>query len=376
MKIEVREVNTKRAFHRFITYPFKLYADNAYWVPPLIRMEKQFLSPRNPVFKQIEFRSILAFYKGRLVGRAAVFINQRENDSAGVAHARFGWLDFENNIAITKALFRYMEDWALSRGMTALKGPMGFTNFDKAGMLYEGFDKPGTMATLYNHPYYPKHLDSLGYQKLADWHEFVAPVPEKTPEKVSRLAKLLYERYGLQDIPVRGRKDVNRLMDQFFPLVEAAYADIEGFVPFSDAQKLFYKKRFAPFLHPQLTKFIADQEGRLIAFGISMPSFTKALQKARGRLFPFGWYYIRQALKHNDLADLYLIGVHPKWQRKGIPAIIINDILDGMRRKGIRHVESNPELETNKKLHLLFGKYETHVIKKRRVFIKELIDIR
>ncbi|HHB78948.1 MAG TPA: N-acetyltransferase [Saprospiraceae bacterium] len=375
MKIQIKEVSSSADLNAFVRFPFKHYAGNQYWVPPLIRDEKRYLSKNNPVLKHAELQLILALYNGKIVGRAAAIINHKENEASGVKHARFGWIEFINKIDVSKALFKYLEDWSKARGMTALKGPFGFTNFDKAGMLYEGFDQLSTMATIYNHSYYPKHLESLGYKKLADWFEFIAPVPQETPEKIIRLSKTIYERYGLQDINVKKKKDIQKLLDQFFPLVEASYADIEGFVPFTTEQIEFYKKRFYPFINPDLTKFVADKDGRLIAFGITMPSFSKALQKANGRLLPFGIFYIKKALKKNDLADLYLIGVHPEWQNKGVPAIIMNAIIEGFRKNNIKFSESNPELETNNKLHQLMANYDTKIHKKRRVFIKELYEL-
>ncbi len=375
MKIQIKEVHSSADLNAFIKFQFKHYAGNKYWVPPLIRDEKQYLSKRNPVLKHGEMQLILAYFNGKIVGRAAAIINHRENETLNVKHARFGWLEFINKIDVSKALFKYLEDWAKARGMTAIKGPFGFTNFDKAGMLYEGFDQLSTMATIYNHSYYPKHLESLGYKKLADWFEFWAEVPKETPEKITQLSKVIYERYGLRDLPVKKKKDIHLLLNQFFPLVEKAYAEIEGFVPFTPEQIDFYKKRFSRFVNPNLTKFVADSEGRLIAFGISMPSFSKALQKANGKLFPFGIFAIHKALRKNDKADLYLIGVHPDWQGKGIPAIIMNAIIDGMRNFGIQSAESNPELETNNKLHQMMARYNTHTHKKRRVFIKELYDL-
>ena len=372
MKIQIREVNSSSELNAFIKFPFKHYADNENWVPPLIKDEKQYLSKNNPALKNADLQLILAYYNGKVVGRAAAIINHLENESLGVKHARFGWLEFINKIDVSKALFKYLEDWATARGMTALKGPFGFTNFDKAGMLYEGFEHLGTISTIYNHNYYPKHLESLGYKKLFDWFEYKITVPKESPAQMAQLAKTLYEKYGLQDIPVNKKKEIQAILDDFFSLVEVTYVNNEGFVPFTQEQKEFYKKRFLPFINPAYTKFVADSEGKLIAFGIAMPSFSKALQKANGKLFPAGYFHIRNAKKHSKLAKLHLIGVHPDWQNKGIPAILMNDIIESFRKNNIKFAESSPELETNNKIHQLLSKYETELIKKRRVYTKEL----
>ena len=375
MKIQIREVNSSSELNAFIKFPFKHYADNENWVPPLIKDEKQYLTKNNPALKNAELQLILAYYNGKIVGRAAAIINHLENEASGTKHARFGWLEFINKIDVSKALFQYLEDWSKARGMTALKGPYGFTNFDKAGMLYEGFDHLGTISTIYNHHYYPKHLESLGYKKLIDWFEFKIKVPDTPPENVAQLAKTLYDKYSLHDVPVNNKKEIQSTLDSFFHLVEASYDKNEGFVPFTAEQKAFYKKRFLPFIHPDYTKFLADTEGNLIAFAIAMPSFAKALKKANGKLFPTGYFHIRHAKKHNNLAKLHLIGVHPDWQNKGIPAILINSIIEGFRKNNIQFSESSPELENNHKILQLLDKYETELIKKRRVYTKEIFVI-
>ncbi len=372
MKIQIREVNSSSELNAFIKFPFSHYADNANWVPPLIKDEKQYLSKSNPSLKNAELQLILAYYHGKVVGRAAAIINHLENEKLGVKHARFGWLEFINKIDVSKALFKYLEDWAKARDMTALKGPYGFTNFDKAGMLYHGFEHLGTISTLYNHDFYPKHLESLGFRKLTDWYEYKITVPNEPPEHVAKLSESIYAKYGLQDVPINDKKEIQAVLDDFFTLVETTYSDNEGFVPFTSEQKAFYKKRFLPFIHPDFTKFVADSEGQLIAFGIAMPSYARALQKANGKLFPTGYFHIRKAKKHSKLAKLHLIGVHPDWQNKGIPAIIINGIIEGFRKNNITFSESSPELEDNNKIHQLLGKYENELIKKRRVYTKEL----
>jgi len=372
MKIQIREVNSSSELQAFIKFPFKHYADNDNWVPPLIKDEKQYLSKSNPALKNAELQLILAYYNGKVVGRAAAIINHLENEKLGVKHARFGWVEFINKIDVSKAIFKYLEDWAKARDMTTLKGPYGFTNFDKAGMLYEGFEHIGTISSIYNHTYYPKHMDSLGFKKLTDWHEFKITTPTADSEKLAQLSESIYEKYGLQDISVKKKKEIQAVLDDFFALVESTYDQNEGFVPFTAEQKEFYKKRFLPFIHPDYTKFLADADGQLIAFGIAMPSYSRALQKANGKLFPTGYFHIRSAKKHNHLAKLHLIGVHPDWQNKGIPAIIMNSIIEGFRKNGIKFSESSPELEDNHKIKQLLGKYENELIKKRRVYTKEL----
>lgn len=373
MKVTIREVNSSADLNAFIKFQFKHYTGNKYWTPPIIKEEKEFLSKKNPALGHAEMQLILAFFGGKIVGRAAILINHKESESTGITHARFGWIEFINKIDVSKALFKYLEDWAKARNATLLKGPMGFTNFDKTGLLIEGFDKLGSMSTIYNHPFYPKHLDSLGFGKLADWHEYTIPVPSETPAKIASLSKAIHEKYNLQDIQIKKKKELQPLFSQFFDLMETAYGHIEGFIPFSDAQKAYYQKKFFPLIHPDMAKFIADKDGQLIAFGIAMPSFSKALRKANGNKFPKGFYFIRQALKRNDSADLYLIAVHPEWQNKGIPAIIMDAILQGLRKNNIKIAETTPELETNQQIHRLLSEYKTTPHKRRRVYSKELI---
>ncbi len=372
--LQIREVQSRSELRQFVRFPFGLYKDNPYWAPPLIADEMRTLSPEdNPAFDESEALLLLAQKDGRTVGRIAGIINHFENEQLGRMHARFGWLDFIDDRCVSKALLEAVEQWAREKNMRYLKGPEGFTNLDRAGMLTWGFDKPSTFITLYNYPYYPEHLEALGFEKEVDWVEYEIPVPKQIPEKINKLADLIQKRYDLQSIHLRKKKELKEYREAFADLLVDTYKELHDFVPFTPRQIEWYIDQFMDVLEPDLICLIKDAEERPIAFGIAMPSLTRAAQKARGRLFPFGFLHFLYALKFSKKADLLLVGIRPEWRNKGLNALIFREMLSRFIARGITSAESNPELEDNHRVQNMWRKYQPKLIKKRRIFIKGLI---
>lgn len=327
---------------------------------------------KNPAFEHCEARYWLAKKEGKIVGRIAGILNHKYIETWNKKQMRFGWLDFEDDPAISKALLSAVEGWARETGMDAVHGPLGFTDLDYEGMLIEGFGELGTLATIYNFPYYPDHLDQLGYTKDIDWVEFeVVPTP-KTPERLERIADVAMRRLHLHVLQAKKKKHLVPYIPQIFELIDEAYRELYGVVPLSPKQVAYYTKMYFGFIKPDYVSVVLDRDDKVAAFGITMPSLSRALQKCRGRLLPFGVFHLLNAMRKNDRADLYLVGVRPSLQGKGINAIIIHEINKIYASHNIRKVETNPELETNRDVQGQWKFYERRQHKRRRCFIKAL----
>jgi GNAT superfamily N-acetyltransferase len=373
MSIEIREVKTLGGLKKFIGFPYKLYKKHPYWVPPLFMDEMNTLrKDKNPAFEHCEAKYWLAYRDKKIVGRIAAIINKLYIDKWKNKYARFGWIDFIDDPEVSKALLKTVESWARQKGMTAVHGPLGFTDLDYEGMLIEGFDELGTLATIYNYPYYPEHITQLGYKKDTDWMEYELPVPEEPNEKIARVAEIALRRNKLRLLNARNKKELLKYAKDLFDLIDVAYSNLYGVVPLTEKQVDAYVKQYFGFVRPEFVPVILDEKGKMVAFGVTMPSLSKALQKCRGRILPFGFIHLLNALKKNDRADLYLVAVHPDYQGKGINAVMINEMNLVYKKLGIKKAESNPELETNHLVQAQWKYFPRRQHKRRRCFIKHL----
>lgn len=373
MSVEIQEVSGKGDLVKFARFPKELYRGSPYWVPPFYNnVPKNFDPKHNAAYEYSRSRQWLALREDRLVGRVAVIHSDGHRQRWNQNYMRFGWIDFIDDIEVAGALLGKVEDWARECGCSAVHGPLGFTDMDQAGMLIEGFNEPATMGTIYNHPYYPVYLESLGYQKDTDWVEYELTVPDKPDEKIARLAQIITRREGLRIVEATNKKDLLKYAGEVFKVFNETYQNLYGFVPLNQRQIEGYTRQYFDFLKPEFVPLVVNNQGKLVAFGITMPSFTRALQKAGGSLYPFGFIHLLRAMNKNDRAELYLIAVTPEYQGKGVNAVLIDQITRVFIQKGIRKVESNPELETN---HLVQGQwkhFETRQHKRRRCYIKHL----
>jgi GNAT superfamily N-acetyltransferase len=374
MRVNIKEVHTRRDLKKFIRFPHRLYRGNPYRVPPLFVDEYRTLrSDKNPAFDHCEAKYWLAYRDGRIAGRIAAIANERRIETWKERYMQFGWLDFINDEDISEALFGTVESWAREKGMTALHGPLGFTDFDPEGTLVDGFDELGTLATIYNFPYYASHLERLGYQKDIDWIEYELFVPSGPNESISRITDTVLRRYNLRKLEVKHKKDLLPYAHELFHMLNDTYQHLYGFVPLTEKQIDTYTRQYFGFINPRFVPVVLNKSGAVVAFGIAMPSVSKALQKARGRLFPFGFIYLLRALKRNDRADLYLVSVKSEYQGKGVNAILIDEINKVFNDFGIKKVESNPELETNRLVQEQWKYFEKRQHKRRRCYIKHLV---
>lgn len=372
MGITMREVQTRKDLRRFINFPFTIYKNNKYWIPPLLADEWNTLDPKkNPAFEHCRVKYLLAEKDGRPAGRVAGIINDKYIEKWGQKHCRFGWFDFIDDIEVSGALLEAVESWARENGMSSVHGPLGFTDMDPEGMLIHGFDELGTMVTLYNHPYYPEHMESLGYSKAIDWVEFEVQVPKEIPEKVLRLQKLVLQRSKLRIVETK-KKNMSPYARKMFELINETYSDLYGFVTLTDKQIDVYINQYFGFIHPGFVRFIVDEEDNLIAIGIAMPSLSRALQRSRGRLFPFGFIHLLFALKFPKYVDLLLVAVRPDYQARGITAILMNEMTRSSQKNRIISAETNPELEDNIQVQALWKHYDARQHKRRRCYIKTI----
>lgn len=374
--IEVKKISpTKKNLRKFTQFQIDLYRGNGCYVPPLISDDVKTLDPKeNPAFDFCEAQCFMAYEDGRPVGRVAAIINNAVNERSGEKSVRFGFLDFEDNPEVSAALMKSVEDWGRERGMTRVIGPLGFTDLDHEGMLVEGFDELSTMATIYNYPYYPEHIERLGYAKDSDWKEFVMDVPDGIPEKMNRVADIVKKRTGLKVKKYTSRKKIKEEYGRaLFELVNEAYDQLYEYSPLTDRQIEYYINQYLDLLDLDLVTIIVDEEEKLVGVGISMPSMSRALQKAKGKLFPFGWIPLLKGLKgKNDRVDLLLVAVKPEYQSKGVNALLFQDLIPYYIKRGFKWAESNPEMETNAKVQSQWDYFTHRQHRRRRSYVKNI----
>ena len=373
MNITIQEVDSRRTLKQFVKFPFKLFAGNKYWVPPLISGEMQTLRKDvNPAFDYCEAKYWLAFKNGEIVGRIAGIINHRSIEKWRQRLVRIGWVDFVNDMDVSGALFETVENWAKERGMDGTHGPLGFTDMDNEGLLVEGFDKLPTIANIYNYPYYIDHFEKYGYAKVEDWIQYIFNASQPIPDKVQRINNLIMQKYNLRVLQFASVREIMPRAKEVFEVLNASFANLYGFVSLTEKEIDYYVKQYFSFIKPEFVCFVADASDKIIGFGVSMPSLSKAMQKAKGRLFPFGFIYLLRALRQNDAIDLYLNGVLPEWQNKGVHSLYYSEMNKAYIRHNIKTAISNPQLESNTLAISAWKSYEKELYIRRRCYRKML----
>lgn len=364
--------NDKASKKAFVKFPIKLYKGCPYYVPPLILDELDTLNiKKNPAFDFCEMQLFLAYRDNEIVGRIASIINRNANEVWNKKQARFTFVDFIDDDNVVDSLFQAAHQWAKEKGMNEMIGPMGFTDLDPEGLLIEGFDKVATMATKYSYPYYEKQIERLGYIKDADWKEFYIPVPSGVPERHQRIANMVAKRYGLKILKFKNYKQISPYVAKLFECLNEAYKPLYGFAPLTQRQIDHYVKMYVPLLRWDIVTIVIKEEADdVVGFGIAIPSLSDALQRARGKFLPFGWYHLLKALKSkkNPIVDLMLMGIHPEYQGKGVNAMIFSDFIPSAYKSGFKFAESNPELEMNNKMVSLWDGFDAENHKMRRAY--------
>ncbi|MBP3353585.1 MAG: N-acetyltransferase [Bacteroidales bacterium] len=376
MNIEIKIISSLWDFIKYTNFKNRLYKGSQYAVPPFLIDELNTFNPKkNPAYDFCESISIMAYRDGKPVGRATGIINHAVNERTGKKCARFGWIDFIDDKQVSIALTEWIENWAILNGMTEIEGPMGFTDMDPEGCLIEGFDQLGTMATIYNYPYYSKHFEELGYEKVQDWVEFKITVPDDLPEKHYRIANIVKEKYGLK---LAECKNIKELADKYgqslFQIINIAYDKLFGYSPLTPRQIEHYIKMYLPMLHKDGVVVVLNEHDEVVGVAVTVPSLSKSLQKSKGRIFPFGWYHLLKAFKKgNEIIDFLLIAVRPDYQSKGANALFFEKIYTHCKNQGHKMIETNPELDDNTKIQNQWAMFDTVQHKRRRAFHKKLI---
>lgn len=378
MSVEIREIDpTRSQLKEYVKFGIDLYKGNDCFVPPLIYDEIDTLSPdKNPAFDYCTAKSWMAYRDGKPVGRITGIVNSVVNDRTGSHDLRFGFMDFIDDDEVVDSLFNELMRWGKSQGLTSIVGPMGFSDMDHEGMLTYGFDELGTMATIYNYPYYPRHMERLGFRSDAEWVEYRMTVPDKVPDQLQRVGDIVRRKYGLRTIKFTSSKKLKEQYGQaLFELINEAYDSLYGYSPLTKRQIDYYISIYLPILRLENVCVIVDSDDKLVGVGISIPSLSRALQKSRGRLFPLGWTHLLKALyRPNDVVDLLLVAVKPEYQSKGVNALLFTDLLPVYIKNGYRWAESNPELAENENVQQQWKFFDRRQHRRRTAFRKDIPD--
>ena len=378
--VQIKRVETKKDLKDFIEFHYDLYEGNQYDAPNLYSDELKTLSrDKNAAFDFCEAEYFLALKEGKVVGRIAAIINNKANEKWDKKDVRFGWIDFIDDIEVSKALLKAVEDYGKEKGMTSIVGPLGFTDMDPEGMLTWGFDQLGTMATIYNYDYYPQHMEKLGgWEKDNDYVEYRLDVPETAPEKYTKIAEMVEKRYNLHARKLT-KKEIfeGGYGKKLFDLINVTYSHLYGFSELSERQIDQYVKMYFPLADLDLITVVEDgnKDNQLVGLAITIPSLTRALQKChRGRLFPFGWWHLLRAIKFHktEVVDLLLIGVLPEYRSKGANSLVFADLIPRYVKYGFKWGETHVEMETNESVQSQWGPLDPTMHKKRRCYRKAI----
>lgn len=371
--IEIKEALSKKDLKKFVKFPFSLYKNSSSWVPPIISEElRTFDKNINPVFQDADGRFFLAYKNGNIVGRIAALINWIEVNEQGIKKVRFGWFDMIDDIEVSKALLNKVTEIGKANNLEFMEGPIGFSNLDKVGVVYEGFDHIGSMITWENHPYYVTHLESLGFKFGKGYSENKMRFVDIKPEYFSRIQQLVKKRYQLKALNFTSNKEILPYTSQMFEVFTKSHSVLSSFVDINDAQREYFKKKFIGFLNPEYVKFVLDKDNNLIGFGIVTPSYAEALQKMKGKLWPFGFKHLLHAKKQSKTVTFYLIGVLPEYQNKGITAIIFEEFYKTFSKKGITMCIRGPELDDNVAIQKLWKNFNPKIFKRRCTYVKDI----
>ncbi len=371
--ITIKEMTSKKELKTFIQFPFKLYKNSKYWVPPIINEELESFDKKiNPVFQHAEARFFVAIKNNEIVGRIAAIINYTEINEQKVKKMRFGWFDFIDDIEVSKMLLEKVKEIGIQHKLEFMEGPVGFSNLDKVGVLTYGFDHIGTMVTWYNYPYYKTHFEKLGFEVGKEYLESKFPFKNVKPAPLRRISTILEKRYNLTPLNFTKTKDIMPYVDKMFDLFNKSYAALPSFVPISEIEIDYFKKKYITFINPEYIKFVMNEKDEMVAFAITMPSFSSALQKAKGKLFPFGVFHLLKAKNNSKDAIFYLIGVHPRYQSKGIHALIFNEYQKSFEKIGIETCIRTPELASNKAIAAVWKNFDPIIYKRRCTYKKDL----
>lgn len=370
---QIVEVTTPKLLKAFVRFPFRLYKNNPYWVPPLIQDEMDFFnSEKNPSYKEAEVQLFMAVRDEKVVGRIALIINKKEVEQLQLKKLRFGWFDFIDDPEVSKILLDKAYKIGKEKGMDHLEGPMGFSNMDKVGVLTDGYEELSTMITWYNFPYYVKHFEKLNFEKGKEWLEFYFSTKEIAKDQYENMSERIQKRYQLKLVEFDTSREIMPYAEKIFDLLDITYSKLASYVPLTPEQVQYFKNKYIPLIDPDFVKIVENEDGETIAFAITMPSYARALQKAKGKLWPFGFIHFLRARKNTKEVLFYLIGIHPDYQKKGVIFMLFDAYAKAYHKRGIKKAIRTPELADNKDIQRLWKAFEPVNHKKRCTYRKSI----
>jgi ribosomal protein S18 acetylase RimI-like enzyme len=375
VKPEIKIVETKKDLKAFVKVPFHLYKGHPYWVPQMIADDMElFNQDKNPAYDNAESRLFIAYHDGKPVGRVAAILSHAANKKYNSKNLRFGWFESIEDFEVTETLMNAVQDWGREREMETLTGPHGFTDMDPQGMMIKGFDSLPTIAGIYNFEYYPKFMEKYGFTKDVDYHEFLTPTPAEKgiPEKLLRITERVKERSSIRILKFKNNKEVMARGEAIFNVIDEAFEENYGTTPLTRRQIEYYVKKYISYLDKEMIKVAVNSDDEVVGFMFTVPSMSKAFQKAKGRLFPFGWYHLLKAMKERDIIDFYMAGISQKYQGKGVDLLMVIEIVQMALEQGFNAAESNQELETNTKVQALWKHFNPTRNRERRIFKKNI----
>lgn len=376
MSVEIKEVQSRRELREFVNFPEKLYRHNPYYVPPLEFDQMDTLDQKKGAAQEFcDSKLYLAYKDGKLAGRVAAIVNRLANKQWNHKEVRFGWYDFIDDREVSKALMDKVEEFGRKYGMESVVGPLGFTDFDPEGLLIEGFDRLSTMALIYNYPYYVDHIEEMGFQKDADWIEYKIEVPKALPERVARMANIIEQRANVHVTPLT-RKLIKEkdYAHKIFKIINECYKNLYNFTVLPEKMADKYIGFYLKVLDLNYVSLVENDKDEIVAFGITMPSIVRALQRSRGKLFPFGWWYLAKSLffKREEGVEMLLVGVNPEYRNSGVNTLVQLDMFKKYTEAGVKWAETNAILESNIKNQGQFKEFDRECKKRRRSYIKPL----
>ncbi len=371
--ITIKEAKTKAEMKQFVLFPFDLFKENPYWIPPIISDEMDtFDAAKNPFLKQVTSRFLLAYRNNKIVGRVVAIINWEEVNTLNKNKTRFGWFDAIDDIEVTKALLEEVSRFGRENKMENIEGPLGFSNLDKVGVLTEGFDQMGTIVSWYSLQYYSQHFEKLGYVKEKKFIESLFSFNKVPSDMYTRGSRIIQTKYKLTLLNFTKTKQLLPYIDQMFEVFNSTYSKLPSFVTVTPEQITHVKNKHISFINPEYIKFVMDENGKMVAFCIVMPNFAEAQKQINGKLFPFGFIKMLQAKKNSKEVVFYLIGIMEEYRSKGVTAILFDEYHKVFTAKGIKTCVRTAELEENLPIHNLFKNFDPVIHKKRCTYIKEL----
>lgn len=372
--IVIKEVKTRKDLRTFAGFNEKMYRDVPQAMLDLISDEMANFNPKkNPAFAYAESRQWLAYKDGECVGRIGAIISHKANEKWNRKRIRFTRVDFIDDYEVSAALFKQVEDWGREKGLDAVHGPMGFCDLDQEGMLIEGFEYDGIFITINNAPYYKEHMERLGYGKSVDWIENRINIPKELPKVFEKMEERVLKENNLRVVKLKNRLQLKKYIGNVFSVINDTAKVLYGEVDLTDEMIKKYVGQFILMVNVRFISLIVDENGRMVGIGVTVPSMGQASKKSRGRLFPFGWARLLYApFSKPETLELYLVGVLDEYKNKGLPAVLVTEILRAAIKDGMKYAETGPMLEDNIKVHSLWKRFDKIEHRRRRCWIKEL----